>query len=66
MELSQQNQFLFWDAVHPTEAGHLLAAEFAVEALAAPEPSTWAMMLVGFAGLGLYALRRSSQRAITV
>jgi phospholipase/lecithinase/hemolysin len=66
MELSQQNQFLFWDAVHPTEAGHLLAAEFAVKALAAPEISTWAMMLVGFAGLGLYALRGSSQRAITV
>jgi hypothetical protein len=26
--------------------------------LAAPEPSTWAMMLVGFAGLGYAAVRR--------
>jgi phospholipase/lecithinase/hemolysin len=62
----QQNQFLFWDEVHPTEAGHLWAAEFAAEALAAPESSSWAMMLLGFAGLGLCAFRRSSRRAITV
>jgi phospholipase/lecithinase/hemolysin len=60
-----QNEFLFWDDVHPTAAGHLLAAEFAVEALTTvPEVSTWAMMLVGFAGLGLLAVRRSRQGAI--
>jgi len=57
--LDDQNQFLFWDEVHPTAAGHLLTAEFAVEALAAPEISTWAMMLVGFAGLGFAGYRRS-------
>ncbi|WP_368732308.1 PEPxxWA-CTERM sorting domain-containing protein [Streptococcus pyogenes] len=28
-------------------------------ASAVPEPSTWAMMLLGFAGLGLMAYRRS-------
>jgi phospholipase/lecithinase/hemolysin len=60
-----QDQFLFWDEVHPTAAGHLLTAEFAVEALAAPEISTWAMMLVGFPGLGLAGYRRSQKRAIT-
>jgi PEP-CTERM motif len=27
----------------------------------APEPSTWAMMLLGFAGLGFAAYRRASQ-----
>ena len=27
-----------------------------------PEPSTWAMMLLGFAGLGFYAYRRSGQK----
>jgi hypothetical protein len=33
---------------------------------AAPEPSTWAMMLLGFAGLGYAAIRRrSAARAIT-
>jgi phospholipase/lecithinase/hemolysin len=61
---SDQNKYLFWDEVHPTEAGHLLAAEFAAEALAAPEPSTWAMMLVGLAGLGLHAVRHRRRRAI--
>jgi phospholipase/lecithinase/hemolysin len=66
-DLDDQNQFLFWDEVHPTAAGHLLAAEFAVEALnAVPEPSTWAMMGIGFAGLGLYALRRSRKHAVIV
>jgi phospholipase/lecithinase/hemolysin len=55
-----QNKFLFWDAVHPTAAGHLLAAEFAVDALSAvPEASTWGMMLIGFAGLGFAAYRAS-------
>ncbi|HEY1863213.1 MAG TPA: SGNH/GDSL hydrolase family protein [Roseiarcus sp.] len=61
--LADQNQYLFWDEVHPTAAGHLLTAEFAVEALAAPEISTWAMMLVGFAGLGFAGYRRSRERA---
>jgi phospholipase/lecithinase/hemolysin len=65
--LDDQNQFLFWDEIHPTAAGHLLAAEFALDALnTVPEPSTWAMMLVGFAGLGLHAFRRSRKGAITL
>jgi phospholipase/lecithinase/hemolysin len=54
-----QDKFLFWDEVHPTEAGHLWAAEFAAQALAAPEASTWVMMLVGFAGLGFAGWRAS-------
>jgi hypothetical protein len=29
----------------------------------APEPSTWAMMLIGFAGLGLAAYRRAGVEA---
>jgi phospholipase/lecithinase/hemolysin len=62
---SGQNQFLFWDEVHPTAAGHLLAAEFAVDALATvPEVSIWAMMGIGFAGLGLHAFHRSRKCAI--
>src|ERR1700722_7974599 len=65
-DASDQNKFLFWDEVHPTAAGHLLTAEFALDALTAvPEVSTWAMMLVGFAGLGLHAFHRSRKRAIT-
>jgi outer membrane lipase/esterase len=56
-----QNKFLFWDGVHPTAAGHLLTADLAY-ALVAPEPSTWAMMLIGFGGLGLagYRARRAA------
>ena len=30
---------------------------------AVPEPSTWAMLLIGFAGLGFMAYRRKSRRA---
>lgn len=31
---------------------------------AVPEPSTWAMMLLGFAGIGFMAYRRKSKRAL--
>jgi PEP-CTERM motif len=30
---------------------------------AVPEPSTWAMMLIGFAGLGYASYRRSKKNA---
>jgi len=36
-----------------------------VTVAAAPELSTWAMMLIGFAGLGLVAYRRARTRAVT-
>lgn len=40
--------------------------EVSVEAVAAvPEPSTWAMMILGFAGVGLMAYRRRNQNAAT-
>jgi hypothetical protein len=29
-----------------------------------PEPSTWAMMILGFAGIGLMAYRRKSKPAL--
>ena len=65
-ESPDQNTFLFWDEVHPTEGGHPLAAEFAVKALAAPEVCTWAMMLIGFACFGFAGWRRSLRSAVTV
>jgi hypothetical protein len=36
------------------------------EGSAVPEASTWAMMLLGFAGLGYAAFRRSPRRAAVV
>jgi phospholipase/lecithinase/hemolysin len=54
-----QDQYLFWDDEHPTASANLITADLAYDILTgtpdpmvAPEPSTWAMMLLGFAGLG--------------
>lgn len=38
----------------------------AVQVSAVPEPATWAMMILGFAGLSLVAYRRSRKAAIAV
>lgn len=59
--LATCNGYLFFDDLHPTEAGHALAAEYALAAI--PEPSTWAMMLLGFAGLGFMGYKASRKAA---
>ena len=42
------NSFEYWDGIHPTAAAHLaIADEFLVVAGAVPEPSTWAMLILG-------------------
>jgi phospholipase/lecithinase/hemolysin len=58
-----QNQYLFWDGVHPTAAAHLLTADLAY-AIAAPEPSAWTMLLIGFASLAFGGGRARSLRAV--
>jgi phospholipase/lecithinase/hemolysin len=50
--------FVYWDYVHPTARVQALWAEGFLAAV--PEPSTWAMILLGFAGLG-YAGRRKAK-----
>ena len=67
------NQYLFWDQEHPTAAGHALTADLAFSVLTGapdpttvPEPSTWAMMILGFAGLGVIGWRARRFRAAIV
>ncbi len=59
--LAEQDQYLFWDGVHPTAAAHQLIADAALDAI--PEPSTWAMLALGFAGLGALGARKAGRVA---
>ena len=58
------NTYEYWDGIHPTTAAHqLIANAFVDEVTGVPEPSTWAMMILGFAGIGFLAYRRRNQSA---
>lgn len=54
---------------YATASSHIFAAEtsapFGIQVTAVPEPSTWAMLLLGFAGVGVVAYRRKSKPALT-
>jgi outer membrane lipase/esterase len=53
------NTYAYWDGIHPTAAAHeVIADAFVDEVAGVPEPSTWAMMVLGFCGLGFMAYRR--------
>ncbi len=55
------DQYLFWDAEHPTTTGHTALANLAAADLAGvPEPSTVALAGVGLGALLLWRLRRST------
>ena len=72
-ECADPDKHVFWDGEHPTAAAHALTAEVAFATLTGapdpvliPEPSTWAMMLIGFAGLGFLGYRQTCKgRAAT-
>lgn len=51
-----QDQYLFWDEIHPTAAGHAVVADAALDVLA-PEPGSVLLTAGGLLGLGL-ALRK--------
>jgi PEP-CTERM motif len=44
----------------PSNSGYWSADNFVVTTAAVPEPSTWAMMILGFLGLGFMAYRRKN------
>jgi outer membrane lipase/esterase len=59
------DSYVYWDGIHPTAAAHMVIAD-ALLSIAAPvpEPSTWAMMILGFAGIGFMAYRRRKSAAL--
>ena len=62
--LANCSQYVYWDGIHPTTAAHQEIAEaFLAIASPVPEPSTWAMMIIGFAGVAFVAYRRKSRPA---
>lgn len=62
---SEQTSF-FSDDQHFSAAGQLIEAnyDFSLVESDVPEPTTWAMLLVGFAGLGVMAYRRKSKQGV--
>jgi phospholipase/lecithinase/hemolysin len=54
------DSFVYWDDIHPTETVQALWAQGMLAAI--PEPSTWTMLLLGFAGIG-FAGYPSSRKA---
>jgi phospholipase/lecithinase/hemolysin len=53
------NHFLYWDDIHPTAPVHALWAQGFLAAV--PEPSTWAMLLISFVGLGFAGYYRGAR-----
>jgi hypothetical protein len=49
--------------ISPVSNGYLDASFSADFSPAVPEPSTWAMLLIGFAGIGFMTYRRSRKTA---
>jgi len=58
------NTYEYWDGIHPTAAAHVVIANAFVAVASAPEPSTWVMLIIGFADIGFMAYRRSSKPAL--
>ena len=56
------DQFLYWDDIHPTAPVHALWAEGFRSAV--PEPSTWAMLVIGFSVLGFAGYRRGARARV--
>jgi len=57
--------YAYWDGIHPTTAAHTVIADAFVTA-AVPEPSTWILMFVGFAGVAFMSYRRQRPAASSI
>jgi phospholipase/lecithinase/hemolysin len=47
LTLCNPSSYLFWDGIHPTSAGHSIIAASVLQAMAVPEPSMLALLIVG-------------------
>jgi hypothetical protein len=54
------NTYTF-DLTLSSDTGQIASVEMLVNVAAVPEPSTWAMMILGFAGIGFMAYRKKSK-----
>jgi phospholipase/lecithinase/hemolysin len=61
--IAEANNFIYWNDVHPS--GHVQALWATGMEAAIPEPSTWAMLLLGFAGIGFAGLRSARKASAT-
>jgi phospholipase/lecithinase/hemolysin len=53
------DSFVYWNDIHPTAPVQALWAQGLRAAV--PEPSTWAMLLIGFSGLAFAGYRRAGE-----
>lgn len=60
----QQHVFQWFNS--PPQSWNAVADAQRTVETAVPEPSTWAMLILGFAGLGFMAYRRKSKPALTI
>jgi outer membrane lipase/esterase len=57
------SQYLFWDGIHPSAAGHAVIANAMLAVVAVPEPSSMLMLAAGVLLLTMVTKRRATARS---